>query len=58
LGYRCFDKNLMLGLAAATGLAPRQSLTCRMRSLRGSLVERLFRNIHASMADPSAWAAG
>ncbi len=59
LGYRYFDKNLMLGLAAATGLAPEKVVDLSDEKHRArSLIERLFSNYAAPMADPSAWAAG
>src|SRR5512136_812409 len=59
LGYRYFDKNLMLGLAAATGLAPEEVVDLSDEKYRArSLVERFFSNYPAPMADPSAWAAG
>ena len=59
LGYRYFDKNLMLGLAAASGLAPETVVDLSDEKHRArSLVERLFKNYPAPMADPSAWAAG
>lgn len=59
LGYRYFDKNLMLGLAAATGLAPEKVVDLSDEKHRArSLVERLFSNYAAPMADPDAWAAG
>ena len=58
LGYRYFDKNLMLGLAAAAGLSPDKvvDLSDEKHHAR-SLVERLFSNYPAPMADPNAWAA-
>ena len=59
LGYRYFDKNLMLGLAAAAGLPTETivDLSDEKHHAR-SLVERLFGNYPAPMADPNAWAAG
>jgi cytidylate kinase len=59
LGYRYFDKNLMLGLAAAKGMALETvvDLSDEKHRVR-SLVERLFENYPAPMADPNAWAAG
>ncbi len=59
LGYRYFDKNLMLGLAAAAGVTPEKVVDLADDKHRArSLVERLFGNYAAPMADPSAWAAG
>jgi CMP/dCMP kinase len=59
LGYRYFDKNLMLGLAAAAGLAPEAVVDLSDEKHRArSLVQRLFSNYAAPMADPNAWAAG
>lgn len=59
LGYRYFDKNLMLGLAMATGLAPEKVVDLSDEKHRArSLIECLVSNYAAPMADPSAWAAG
>jgi len=59
LGYRYFDKNLMLGLAAAAGLPPEKVVDLSDEKHRArSLVERFFSNYPAPMADPHAWAAG
>ena len=59
LGYRYFDRNLMLGLAAAAGLRPEMVVDLSDEKHRArSLVARLFSNYPAPMADPSAWAAG
>lgn len=59
LGYRYFDKNLMLGLAAQAGLPPEKVVDLSDDKHRArSLVERLFSNYAAPMADPGAWAAG
>jgi cytidylate kinase len=59
LGYRYFDKNLMLGLAAAAGMTPEAVVDLSDEKYRArSLVQRLFSNYPAPMADPTAWAAG
>ncbi len=59
LGYRYFDKNLMMGLAAQAGVAPEKVVDLSDDKHRArSLVERLFSNYAAPMADPAAWAAG
>lgn len=58
LAYRYFDKNLMLGLAAAAGVTPEKVIDLTDEKHRArSLIERLFGNYAAPMADPSAWAA-
>jgi len=58
LGDRYFGKNLMLGLAAAAGLAAEKVVDLSDEKYRArSLVERLFGNYAAPMADPSAWVA-
>jgi cytidylate kinase len=58
LGYRYFDKNLMMGLAAQTGLDTEMvvDLPDDQRRAR-TLVERLFGNYAAPQVDPEAWAA-
>jgi len=58
LGYRYFDKNLMLGLAAQSGLAPDmvEDLPDDQRRAK-TLVERLFGNYAAPYGDPDTWAA-
>lgn len=58
LGYRYFDKNLMLGLAAQAGLAPEtvEDVPDDKRRAR-TLVERLFGSYAASYGDPDTWAA-
>ncbi len=58
LGYRYFDKNLMMGLAAQSGLAPETvvDLPDDQRRAR-TLVERLFGNYAAPYGDPDTWAA-
>lgn len=59
LGYRYFDKNLMMGLAAVAGLTPERVIDLTdVKHRARSLVERLFSNYPAPMADPGAWAAG
>jgi cytidylate kinase len=58
LGYRTFDKNLMMGLAAQSGLAAEKvvDLPDNQRRAR-SLVERLFGSYSAPQGDPGTWAA-
>ncbi len=58
LGYRYFDKNLMLGLAAQSGLAPDmvEDLPDEKRRAK-TLIERLFGNYAAPYGDPDTWAA-
>lgn len=58
LGYRYFDKNLMLGLAAQSGLAPEmvEDLPDEKRRAK-TLVERLFGTYAAPYGDPDTWAA-
>ena len=58
LGYRYFDKNLMMGLAAQTGLATDlvEDLPDDQRRAK-TLVERLFGNYAAPYGDPDTWAA-
>jgi cytidylate kinase len=59
LGYRYFDKNLMMGLAARAGVAPDKVVDLSDEKHRTrSLLERLFGNYAAPMADPASWAAG
>jgi cytidylate kinase len=59
LGYRYFDKNLMMGLATQAGLAPETVIDLSDDKYRArTLVERLFSNYAAPMGDPGAWAAG
>ena len=58
LGYRYFDKALMLGLAAAVGMAPETVADLSDEKYRArSVVERLFSHYPAPMADPNVWAA-
>ena len=57
LGYRYFDKNLMLGLAVQAGLTPAEVVDLSDEQHRArSLIERLFGNYAAPMADPGTWA--
>ena len=58
LGYRYFDKNLMMGLAAQSGLATElvEDLPDEKRRAK-TLVERLFGNYAAPYGDPDTWAA-
>ncbi|MGE5603052.1 MAG: AAA family ATPase [Nitrososphaerales archaeon] len=57
LGYRYFDKNLMLGLAVQAGVAPYEVVDLSDEKHRArSLIERLFGNYAAPMSDPSTWA--
>lgn len=59
LGYRYFDKNLMMGLAAQAGVAPDKVVDLSDDQHRArSLVERLFSNYAPPMGDPVTWAAG
>ena len=59
LGYRYFDKSLMMGLAVQVGLPPEQVVDMQDVKYRArSLVERLFGNYAAPAADPGTWAAG
>ena len=56
LGYRYFDKKLMQGLAAQSGLSPEKVVDLLDDSYRArSLVERLFSNYPAPMGDPGTW---
>lgn len=58
LGYRYFDKSLMLGLAVQMGLPPDTVVDLSDEQHRArSLVERLFNSFAMPMADPQAWAA-
>lgn len=58
LDYRYFDKNLMMGLAAQTGLATEMVVDLPDDERRArTLVERLFGNYAAPQVDPEAWAA-
>jgi cytidylate kinase len=58
LGYRYFDRNLMMGLAAQSGLAAElvEDLPDDKRRAK-TLVERLFGNYAAPYGDPDTWAA-
>ncbi len=57
LGYRYFDKNLMMGLAAQAGLPAEQVVDLSDSGHRArSLVERLFGNFAPPLGDPGAWA--
>lgn len=59
LGYRYFDKGLMTGLAMQAGITADRVVDLSDDQYRArSLVERLFGNFPAPMADPSTWVAG
>jgi cytidylate kinase len=58
LGYRYFDKNLMMGLAVQVGMEAEEVVDFSDVKYRArSLVERLFGNYAVPMADPGTWAA-
>jgi CMP/dCMP kinase len=58
LGYRYFDKNLMIGLAVQSGIALKEVINLPDDQLRArSLVERFFGNYAAPMGNPEVWAA-
>src|SRR5512143_1287990 len=58
LGYRYFDKNLMMGLAAQSGMTAEQVVDLVDDKHRArTLVERLFGNYASPQADPGSWAA-
>lgn len=57
LGYRYFDKNLMIGLAVQSGLPTDKVVDFYEDHRRArTLVERLFGNYAAPLADPGLWA--
>ena len=56
LGYKYFDRKLMQGLAAQSGLPPEKVVDLSDDRHRArSLVERLFSNYPAPMGDPGTW---
>lgn len=58
LGYRYFDKNLMMGLAVQVGMEAEEVVDFSdVKHRARSLVERLFGNYAVPMADPGTWAA-
>lgn len=58
LGYRYFDKNLMLGLAVNMGLKPEHVVDIAGEQLQArSLIERLFASFVPPMGAPGVWAA-
>ena len=58
LGYRYFDKNLMMGLAAQSGMTAEKLVDLSDDKHRArTLVERLFGNYAPPQADPGIWAA-
>ena len=58
LGYRYFDKNLMMGLAAQSGMTTEKVVDLSDDKHRArTLVERLFSNYASPQADPGSWAA-
>ena len=57
LGFRYFDKNLMIGLAVQTGFPTEKVVDLSEEKPRArTLVERLFANFAPPMGDPGAWA--
>jgi cytidylate kinase len=59
LGYRYFDKNLMMGLAVQVGMEAEEVVDFSDAKYRArSLVERLFGSYAVPMAEPGTWAAG
>ncbi len=58
LGYRYFDKNLMIGLAVNLGMKPEAVIDASEEQPRArSLIERLFANFAPPMSEPAVWAA-
>ncbi|MCU0485805.1 MAG: cytidylate kinase-like family protein [Anaerolineales bacterium] len=58
LGYRYFDKNLMIGLAVSLGMKPEKVVDASEEHPRArSLIERLFVNFAPPMGEPTVWAA-
>lgn len=58
LGYRYFDKNLMIGLATQLGLPVDRVVDLSEEEPRAqTLVERLFASFSSPMSDPGLWAA-
>ena len=58
LGYRYFDKNLMIGLATQLGLSASKVVDLSEEKPQAqTLVERLFASFASPMSDPGLWAA-
>lgn len=58
LGYRYFDKELMLGLADQMGIKPNElGGYAEERTRARTLIEKLFANFTPPMGDPGIWAA-
>ena len=58
LGYRYFDKNLMVGLAVNLGMKAEEVIDASEELPRArSLIERLFANFAPPMSEPAVWAA-
>jgi len=57
LGYRYFDKHLMMGLAVQAGLPVEKVAAVEERPRERTLVERLFASFASPMTDPWVWAA-